>query len=186
MCTTPKQNEGGPIRDFCCRGVSRGRSSKNGLLRHDLIPPRAQTSNPCRGFGPSPPRRPCASFPPGLSSGGFAWEVLKKLASSALRNVISFFRRARTSEPSRGMGPSSPMRPCTMRLASLAVRCHRQHHKLWQQLVVLSFTGRPLPSQSTLHSIVVAAVVRAPCICGLLTTVGGRAGYGKSRTLFRW
>ena len=45
-------------------------------------------------------------------------------------------------------------------------------------------SGRPLPLfGSNFHSIVIAAVVPAPCICNVLTMLGGRAGYGKSRKL---
>ena len=40
------------------------------------------------------------------------------------------------------------------------------------------------PAGSTLRSIVIATVVRAPYICGIITTLGGRAGYGKNRKLF--
>ena len=39
------------------------------------------------------------------------------------------------------------------------------------------------PSRRT--ALLFAVVVRAPCICGLLTTLGGRAGNGKNRELFR-
>ena len=38
--------------------------------------------------------------------GDFAWEVLKKWASSALRKMTSFFPGAQTSDPCRGFEPS--------------------------------------------------------------------------------
>ena len=40
--------------------------------------------------------------------GDFAWEVLKKLASSALRKMTSFFPGAQTSDPCRGFEPFPP------------------------------------------------------------------------------
>ena len=119
MRTTPTQNDGRPIWDFCCRAPGWrfrvGGPQKMGFFgtsQNDLILHRAQTSDPCGGFGPSPPTRPCASFPPGLPGGDFAWEVFAKWVSSALRNVNSFFRKAQTSDPCRGFGPSPPTRPC--------------------------------------------------------------------------
>ena len=40
--------------------------------------------------------------------GDSAWEVLKKWASSALRNMSSFLRGAETSDPCRGFGSPRP------------------------------------------------------------------------------
>ena len=72
MCTAPSQNHYRPIPDLLLlcpwMAISRGRSSKNRLLRLFGTCPHAQTSDPCRGFGSSPPRRTSAFFPPGLQS----------------------------------------------------------------------------------------------------------------------
>ena len=190
----------------------------------------AQTSDPCRGFGSSPPSRTSAFFPPGLQSatpvedsallGSSEYVLMLKRATpvedSALRlqgglprsfpqrsklRPLSRIRLFRSSTLHHGphalprrrqdaprctqdaawapqAAPSTaqehPRRPETSR------RCPpRRPNKRFPP------SGRPLPLfGSNFHSIVIAAVVPAPCICGVLTTLGGRAGYGKNRKLF--
>ena len=190
----------------------------------------AQMSDPCRGFGSSPPKRTSGFFPPGLQSatpvedsallGSSEYVLMLKRATpvedSALRlqgglprsfpqrsklRPLSRIRLFRSSTLHHGphalprrrqdaprctqdaawapqAAPSTaqehPRRPETSR------RCPpRRPNKRFPP------SGRPLPLfGSNFHSIVIAAVVPAPCICGVLTTLGGRAGYGKNRKLF--
>ncbi len=94
--------------DFAWEVLEKWASSA--LRNMTSILPGAQTSDPCRGFGPSPQRPHSAPSLAMPLAGDFAWEVLEKWASSALRNMTSLLAGAQTSDPCRGFEPS-PQRP---------------------------------------------------------------------------
>ena len=95
-------------------------------------------------------------------------------------------------DPYRGSGSatfvSTPSRGSTERsLSRLRLSPPDPHPLLPSSRAPLCHPCRGFGSVApyTSHSIVIASVVRAPRMCSLLTTLGGRAGYGKSREHWR-
>ena len=180
MCTTPSQNDGPPISALCCCAVfchpyrrialfafsnfvfipSRG-SNERPLSRIRLSRPnpaslllssRAPNCDPCRGFRSSDPPPRCFHSSEGLKRA-------TPVEDSALPARLSL-----------------PLSSLPRRLHSVTPVLTRGETVLFPAL----WTSPPLGA--AWHSVGIAAVVRAPRMCGLLAPLGGRAGYGKNRS----
>ena len=184
MCTTPTQNDDRPIWYLLLLWVLRGRSSKNRLLgfsEYALTLKRATLveDSALRLQGGLPPSFPQRSNLRPLSR-------IRLFRSSTLHHGPYALPRRRqdatrcTQDAARAPQAAPSTAQHHPRHLETSRKCPpRRPNKRFPP------SGKPLPLfGSNSLSIVIAAVVPAPCICGVLTTLGGRAGYGKNRKLF--
>ena len=205
MCTTPSQNDHGPSWVFCCRATGWrfrvGGPQKIAFFASCNMfsfPGRPAARDPCRGFGHAKSeiatrelrrgfahaeseiatRDPCRGF-------GHAKSEI------ALREVCRVFGHA-TSENFVLVCVAVPVLCLAVLGCAWAVPwlCCLAVPGLCLAVpgLCLDVPGYawavPGLCLAVLGCAVLASVVRAPRMCGLLTTLGGRAGYGKNRKLF--
>ena len=130
--------------------------ASNTALRQ--LSPRAPTCDPCRGFGSSDPVRFSTGFRCSHDGHNAPQDAPKTPPGRPKPTPVP---RAATMPQDVLETPPQDAPTCSSISSNTPCFC------------------------SAFHPIVIAAVVRAPCICGLLTTLGGRAGYGKNRKRLR-
>ena len=140
----------------------------------------AQTSDPCRGFGSLGPPLTLSCFLPGLQTATPVEDSVPPIQ----RHCVVILARASSERPLSRLRLSPTDCP-SLCLPSFPRRLHSVTPVLTRgETVRFPALWKRLPLGAAWRSVGIAAVVRAPRMCGLLTTLGGRAGYGKNRKLF--